>query len=83
MYEIVLSVEVVLIVCFVDLLNVVIKLFERLSIAVLIEEGWESLVELVEGLESGEDVVGPREPPPHGLRHGHFLKSLVEDVSMR
>ena len=81
-YEIVLSVEIILIVCLVYFLNVIIKLSKRLSIAVLIEEGWEGLVELVKGLDPGEDVVGPREPPVHGLGHGYFLKSLVEDVGM-
>lgn len=50
MHEVILSAQIVAVVGLVNLLNVVIKLFERLSIAVLIEEGWEGLVELVEGL---------------------------------
>jgi len=44
--EIVLFTEVVPIVCFVDALNVIQKLFERLSITVVIEERRKGLVEL-------------------------------------
>ena len=55
----------------------------RTTFSVLIEERGEGLVELVEGLEPGEDVVGTCEPSSHGLGHGHLLKRLVEDVGMR
>lgn len=50
--EIVLSTEVVVIVGLVDASNIIQKLFERLTIAALIEEGRKGLVELMEGFDA-------------------------------
>ena len=73
LHEVVLRPEIVGVVGRVNLLNVVQKAFERLSIAVLIEQGRERLVQLVERLHAREDIVGASEPSPHGVGHRFLI----------
>ena len=80
--KVVLGAEVVLIVGFVDRLNVIQKAFEGLSNAILIEQGGEGLIELVESLDAGEDVVGVGKAPTHGVAHPDVAESAVEDGGM-
>lgn len=56
-HEVVLRTQIVAVVLLVYLSNIVQKAFERFSAAVLVEQGGERLVQLVEGLHSREDIV--------------------------
>ena len=80
--KVVLGAQVVLIVGFVDRLNVIQKAFEGLSNAILIEQGGEGLIELVESLDAGEDVVGLLKSGAHGVAHPDLTESAVEDVGV-
>ena len=80
--EVVFRPEVVSVVSVVDCSNVVEKSFERFSDAVLVEEGWESLVEFMESLDAGEDVVRLLQAASEFVGHGRILKSRVENGSM-
>lgn len=55
--KVILRPQIVAVVGIVDLSNVVQKRLERFSIAVRIDQCRESLIELMEGLEAGKDVV--------------------------
>ena len=79
MAEVVFGPQVVAVVAAVYLSNVVIEAFERLSFAVLIEQRREGLVEFVEGLDAGEDVVGLLQARTHVVRHGHVFECAVQD----
>ena len=82
LYEVVFGVQIVGIVGVVDLPDIVQEAFERLFIAILIEHGRESLVELVERLDAREDVVGAGKPLAHLVAHLYLLKTVVEDTRM-
>ena len=82
MGEIVLGAEIVFIVGSVDGLNVVEELFERLSIAVRIEERGERLIEFVESFESGENEVGLLQVLAHGVGHLYGLERRIEGGGM-
>ena len=78
LYEVVFGVQIVGIVGVVDLLYIVQEAFERLFIAILIEHGRESLVELVERLDAREDVVGTGKPFAHLVAHLDLLKTIIK-----
>lgn len=82
LYEVVFSVQIVGIVGVVDLLDVIQKAFERLFVAILIEHGRESLVELVERLDAREDVVGAGKPFAHLVAHLYLLEASIKDARM-
>ena len=78
LYEIVLGPQVVGVIGFVDSSNVAQKLFERLSIAILVEERRKCLVQFVESLHAGEDVVGALQPLAHKVGHRYLPERRVE-----
>jgi hypothetical protein len=80
--EVVLGAEVLGVVGPVDGTNVVQKLFEGLATTVGIDEGGEGFVELVEGLEAGEDEVGGLQLTAHIVGHGDLTESTVEGVGV-
>ena len=82
LYEVVFGVQIVGIVGVVDFLDVVQEAFERLFIAILIEHGRESLVELVERLDAREDVVGTGKPLAHLVAHLYLLEAAIKDACM-
>ena len=82
LYEVVFGVQIVGIVGVVDLLDVIQKAFERLFVAILIEHGRESLVELVERLDAREDVVGAGKPFAHLVAHLYLLEASIKDARM-
>ena len=82
LYEVVFCMQIVGVVGVVDLLNVIQKAFERLFITILIEHGRKSLVELVECLDTREDVVGTSKTLAHLVAHLYFLKTSVKDTRM-
>lgn len=82
LHEVVLRTEVVGVVGVVYLPNIIQKGFERLSIAVRIQQGRERLVELVERFHAGEDIVRPLEALAHGIRHLHLFESRIQSTSM-
>uniref|UniRef100_UPI003570F11C hypothetical protein n=1 Tax=Segatella baroniae TaxID=305719 RepID=UPI003570F11C len=65
MGKVVFGTEVVSVIGFVDLLNIIQELFEWLSIAILIKEQRERLIEFVKSLESGENIGGLLEAFAH------------------
>ena len=81
-HEVVFGTEIVGIIGLVDAPDIVEETFERLSNAILIKKGRESLVELMESLDAGEDPVGAMEAPAHGVGHLHLLKGGIEEGSM-
>ena len=80
--EVVLGEEVVSVVGRIDLSNVVIKAFEGLTKPVLIEERGEGLMELMEGLDGGEEIIGALEAAAHIGGHLDALEGAVEDIGM-
>ena len=48
------------------------KTFERLSIAVFIQQGGKGFIQFMEGLQAGEYIVGTLQPLAHGLGHFHL-----------
>ena len=63
-------------------LNIIQKLFEWFSIAILVDERRERLIEFVERLHAGEYVVRPLKTLAHGIRHFDLLEAGVERVGM-
>ena len=82
MDEVIFRTEVVSVVGAVYPSNIIQKLFERFSIAVLVDERVCCLIEFVERLEAGEDVVRPLKTLSHGIRHGLELESVVKNLSV-
>ena len=82
LYEVVFGVQIVGIVGVVDFLYIVQEAFERLFIAILIEHGRESLVELVERLDAREDVVGAGKTLAHLVAHLYLLEASIKDARM-
>lgn len=82
LYEVVFGVQIVGIVGVVDLPDIIQEAFERLFIAILIEHGRESLVELVERLDAREDVVGAGKTLAHLVAHLYLLEASIEDARM-
>lgn len=82
LYEVVFGVQIVGIVGVVDLPDIVQEAFERLFIAILIEHGRESLVELVERLDAREDVVGAGKTLAHLVAHLYLLEAAIKDARM-
>ena len=80
--EVVLGEEIVSVVGSVDLSNVVIKAFEGLTKPVLIEERGEGLIELMEGLDGGEEIIGALQAAAHIGGHLDALEGAVEDGGM-
>lgn len=74
--------QIVGIVGVVDLPDIVQEAFERLFIAILIEHGRESLVELVERLDAREDVVGAGKTLAHLVAHLYLLEAAIKDARM-
>ena len=80
--EVVLCTEVVPVVCAVYLLNVIQEAFKRLSTSVLINERWESLVQLMESLEPRENIVRAFKPSAHTLGHLDRSEGSVQNCGV-
>lgn len=82
LYEVVLRTEIVGVVGLVDLTNIIQKGFERLSVAVRIQQGRERLVEFVERFHAREDIVRPLEALAYDIRHFHLLERGIQSAGM-
>lgn len=82
LYEVVLRTEIVGVVGLVDLTNIIQKGFERLSVAIRIQQGRERLVEFVERFHAREDIVRPLEALAHDIRHLHLLERGIQCAGM-
>lgn len=77
-HEVIFSPEVIGIIGFVDALNIIQKPFEWLSVAVLIKQRRECLVQLMKSLHAGKNVIRPGKASAHRIRHLNHLKGRVE-----
>lgn len=68
--EVVFRFQVPAVIGLVHLLNVIQKVFKGLPVPVRIEQRGERLVQLMEGLEAGKDVIAFLEPPYADVVHG-------------